>query len=154
MSYLKGHCILCSFLYRNLHLVSGKTCSALCLWLEAWQISSALSHHIHNTKCLQIWFEIFSTNLLVFVMKVRTFNLIFLMTDNYVPAWREPCAKTYEWVWCGWLWVRNCPQMRNNANHTLNWNKSVQIACAKDYKQMVIYSTGVFLKSAVHYRHS
>ena len=47
------------------------------------------------------------------------------MTSNYVPACREPCANTYEWVWYGYTWRGNCPHIRCNVKYTASWSSSV-----------------------------
>ena len=54
------------------------------IWLEARHISSGLSHHIHNIKCLWFWFEHLQYNYCNNCVEVRNV-LIFHMTSNYVP---------------------------------------------------------------------
>jgi len=47
------------------------------------------------------------------------------------------------------LGVGNCPQMRCNVNHTVAEATLCQRACATDYMQVDMYTTGSFLKIPV-----
>jgi len=39
-----------------------------------------------------------STSIVIAVFRVGYFILLFHITSNYVPAWKQPCVNTYEWV--------------------------------------------------------
>ena len=113
-------------------------------------ISSALTHHIHNIKCLWFWFQLLQyhycnncvegTNYLI---QYSTWQAIMsLPVGSPVLTYCSGCDMDL-------LAVGNCPQMRCNVNNTVSWSNCVATSCATDYMQTVMYTTGVVLKIPV-----
>jgi hypothetical protein len=120
-----------SFTYKNKINVNIQqycciTITQAFIWLEAQHISSALTHHTHNIKCIWFWFELLQyryCNSCVegsnFVIKYFTWQTIMsLPVGSAVLTVMGGCDMEL-------LGVGNCPQMRCNVNHTVSWSNSV-----------------------------
>ena len=88
-------------------------------WLEAWHISSALTHHIHNIQCLWFWCELLIYQYCNKCVESRNF-LTLHMTSNFVPACREPLLTIMSGCDMDLLGMGTCPQMRCHVYHIVS----------------------------------